>query len=67
MKTITETYADYFRDLHGWLAEYFFAKLARACFEKAVKVSRQTSLSLYIYIYWLLEGPFGTVIGRHDD
>ncbi|CAB1109933.1 unnamed protein product [Ectocarpus sp. CCAP 1310/34] len=38
MKTITETYADYFRDLHGWLSEYFFAKLARACFEKSVKV-----------------------------
>lgn len=38
MKTITETYADYFRDLHGWLAEYFFAKLARACFEKTIKV-----------------------------
>lgn len=39
MKTITETYADYFRDLHGWLSEYFFAKLARACFEKSVKVT----------------------------
>lgn len=38
MKTITETYADYFGDLHGWLLEYFFAKLARACFEKSVKV-----------------------------
>ncbi|CAM9872429.1 unnamed protein product, partial [Ectocarpus fasciculatus] len=38
MKTITETYADYFRDLHGWLSEYFFAKLARACFEKSVKL-----------------------------
>ncbi|CAN0149970.1 unnamed protein product [Pylaiella littoralis] len=38
MKTIIETYADYFRDLHGWLSEYFFAKLARACFEKSVKV-----------------------------
>ncbi|CAN0251494.1 unnamed protein product, partial [Hapterophycus canaliculatus] len=40
MKTIIETYADYFRDLHGWLSEYFFAKLARACFEKSVKVRR---------------------------
>ncbi|CAN0430826.1 unnamed protein product, partial [Ascophyllum nodosum] len=37
IKTITETYADFFRDLHGWLSEYFFAKLARACFEKSVK------------------------------
>lgn len=39
MKTITETYADYFRDLNGWLADYFFAKLARACFEKTIKVA----------------------------
>lgn len=38
MKTVTETYADYFRDLHGWLSEYFFAKLARACYEKTLKM-----------------------------
>lgn len=41
MKTMTETYADYFRDLHGWLSEFFFAKLSRACFEKSVKVRQR--------------------------
>lgn len=47
IKTVTETYADYFRDLHGWLSEYFFAKLARACYEKTLKV-------ITIYVLYVL-------------
>lgn len=43
IKTVTETYVDFFRDLHSWLSEYFFAKLARACYEKTLKVKEAAS------------------------
>lgn len=60
MKTVTETYADYFRDLHGWLSEYFFAKLARACYEKTLKVI----IRFFIFVIprrhsYRLHYPFG--------
>ncbi|CAM9377863.1 unnamed protein product [Phaeothamnion confervicola] len=38
MKTVVETLADFFRDLHRWMPEFFFAKLARLCFERVVKM-----------------------------
>ncbi|CAM9404257.1 unnamed protein product [Chrysoparadoxa australica] len=38
MKTIVETFKDYYGDLEEWLPDFFFAKMVRASYESSIKV-----------------------------